>query len=187
MNRILLVFGALGLGFILVAGAFFWLSKREQSTSLRPNDEIVVSQGEAVYRNHCAECHGQKLEGQPNWRSRDAEGYLPAPPHDASGHTWHHADELLFKITKFGTASIAGPDYKTRMPAYADVLSDEQIVAVLSFIKPRWPKEIQKRHDRMNQAASQKWRSFSAKESARALQCLAKTSVDPSFFTSRTS
>jgi mono/diheme cytochrome c family protein len=153
MNKRMLVFGAIGLGLVLALGVFLWLPKSEWSKSLRPDDERVVSLGERIYRSHCAECHGQNLEGQPNWRSRDAEGYLLAPPHDASGHSWHHADALLFKITKLGTASIAGPDYKTRMPAYADVLSDEEIVAVLSYIKSRWPKQIRKRHDRMNEAA----------------------------------
>ena len=149
----MIAIGVFGLGLVLALGVFLWLPKSEWSKSLRPDDGSVVLLGETVYRSNCAECHGQNLEGQPNWRSRDSEGYLPAPPHDASGHTWHHADELLFKITKLGTASIAGPDYKTRMPAYADVLSDEEIVAVLSYIKSRWPKQIRKRHDRMNEAA----------------------------------
>lgn len=156
MKKKMLALGTLGLGLVLALGVWLWLPKSEPVKALRPDDKRVVSKGGSVYQSYCAECHGQNLEGQPNWRSRDSEGYLRAPPHDASGHTWHHADGLLFKITKLGTASVAGPDYKTRMPAYADVLSDEQIVAVLSFIKSRWPKEIQKRHDRMNQAASQK-------------------------------
>ena len=156
MNKRMLVFGALGLGLVLALSVFIWFPNSDQSKSLRPDDGSVVLLGETVYRSHCAECHGRNLEGQPNWRSRDGEGYLPAPPHDANGHSWHHADALLFKITKLGTASIAGPDYKTRMPAYADVLSDEQIVAVLSFIKSRWPKQTRKRHDRMNEVTRRK-------------------------------
>ena len=154
MIRTLRVLGILGfLGLALALGMFLWLPGSEKSRSLQPDDRNVVALGETVYRSHCAECHGQNLEGQPNWRSRDAEGYLPAPPHDVSGHTWHHADTLLFNITKLGTASIVGPDYKTRMLAYADVLTDEEIIAVLSYIKSRWPKQIRRRHDRMNEAA----------------------------------
>ena len=153
MNRTLRVFGALGLAIALALSVFLLLPETELSKSLLPDDQHVVALGETVYRSHCAECHGQNLEGQPNWRSRDAEGYLPAPPHDASGHTWHHADTLLFNITKLGTASIVGPDYKTRMPAYADVLTDEEIIAVLSYIKSRWPKQTRRRHDRLNEAA----------------------------------
>lgn len=142
-------------GFLLAAAAVGYSCATAPAGSevlLRPGDDSVVSHGQQIYAEHCAACHGANLEGQPNWRQRDAEGYLPAPPHDATGHTWHHADQLLFEITKFGTAKLAGPDYKTRMPAYQDILSDQQIVAVLSFIKSRWPKQVQQRHDSLNEA-----------------------------------
>lgn len=119
---------------------------------LRPDSLELVNQGEQVYRENCAECHGQDLEGQPYWRQPDSDGYMPAPPHDESGHTWHHADRLLFEITKFGTAKIVGDDYKTRMPTYEGVLSDQEIIAVLSYIKSRWPKRVKQRHDRINGA-----------------------------------
>jgi mono/diheme cytochrome c family protein len=156
MKLNLRILGALGLCFAAVAGYYLWSSGSGKRTSLRPEDQRVVALGNELYKEHCAECHGQNLEGQPNWRTRDAEGYLPAPPHNEGGHTWHHADGLLIRMTKQGIASIAGPDYKTRMPAYDGILSDEEIIAVLSYIKSRWPKEIRKRHDRMNQAAGQK-------------------------------
>ena len=111
-------------------------------TTLRDDDARYVRVGEKVYAAHCASCHGAELEGQANWRKRDAEGYLPAPPHDETGHTWHHADDLLFEITKDGPGAVIGePDYQTRMPAYAGVLSDDQIIAVLSYIKFSWPEE----------------------------------------------
>jgi mono/diheme cytochrome c family protein len=152
MNPMMRVISAAALGLVVAGGIFLWFYGNEPLMALQPDNESVVALGGSLYKTHCAECHGQNLEGQPNWRSRDAEGYLPAPPHDKSGHTWHHADELLFKLTKLGTASIAGPDYKTRMPAYADVLRDEEIVAVLSYIKSRWPNRIRKRHDRLNEA-----------------------------------
>jgi len=119
--------------------------------TLRPADAALVADGAKVYRQHCASCHGARLEGQPDWRTRGADGLLPAPPHDASGHTWHHADELLFRITKDGVAVIAGGDYKTAMPVYDGVLSDAEIVAVLSWIKAQWPADIQAKHDQINQ------------------------------------
>ena len=153
MSGTMRVFAVLGLGFALASSVFLGLPNSEPHKTLQPGDQSVVSRGRSVYRVQCAACHGQNLEGQPNWRSRDPEGYLPAPPHDARGHTWHHADKLLFKMTKHGIASIAGPDYRTRMPAYADVLGDEDIVAVLSYIKSRWSQKIRARHDRINEAA----------------------------------
>jgi S-disulfanyl-L-cysteine oxidoreductase SoxD len=121
---------------------------------LRADDAAVVASGRKVYEAHCAACHGAQLQGQPNWRERDAKGLLPAPPHDASGHTWHHPDEVLFRITKHGVAQAANlKDYPSAMPAYEGVLSDAEIVAVLSYIKAQWPAEIRKRQEEVDAAA----------------------------------
>lgn len=120
---------------------------------LKPNDARMVAKGSSVYIQHCASCHGQNLEGQPDWQTRDKQGLLPAPPHDQSGHTWHHPDRLLFNITKLGLAKAANlKDYPTRMPDFGGVLTDDDIIAVLSYIKSTWPEEIQKRHDDLNRA-----------------------------------
>ena len=75
---------------------------------------------------------------------------MPAPPHDGTGHTWHHPDELLFQLTKYGVQAVAPEGYKSDMPAFEGVLSDEEIVAVLSFIKAQWPEELQKNHDALS-------------------------------------
>ena len=96
-----------------------------------------------MYGQHCALCHGANLEGEPDWRQRKTDGTLPAPPHDETGHTWHHSDELLFRLTRDGLGAIAGDDYRSAMPAYAGILSDQEIWAVLAYIKSRWPVEIQ--------------------------------------------
>jgi mono/diheme cytochrome c family protein len=95
--------------------------------------------GERVYAQHCASCHGAKLEGQPNWRSRLPNGRMPAPPHDESGHTWHHSDEVLFALTKNGLVPpYAPPKYESDMPAFAGTLSDDEIRAVLAYIQSHW-------------------------------------------------
>ena len=128
----------------------------ESGVRLRPNDANVVAQGAKVYAAHCAACHGANLQGQANWRERDAAGRLPAPPHDATGHTWHHPDEVLFNITKLGIAKAANlKDYDTAMPAFGGVLSDAEIVAVLSWIKAQWPPEIRAQQDEVTRAARQ--------------------------------
>ena len=119
---------------------------------LRPDDADLVANGAALYERECASCHGAQLEGQPDWRTRKADGRLPAPPHDQSGHTWHHPDEVLHALTKYGPAALVGSDYETDMPAYEEVLSDEEITAVLSYIKSTWPQPIRERHDAINQA-----------------------------------
>lgn len=105
-------------------------------------DSAEVALGERVYAEACASCHGANLEGQPDWQTRNAEGKLPAPPHDETGHTWHHPDAQLFAITKFGLAPIAGADYATDMPAFEGTLTDAEILAALAYIKSRWPERI---------------------------------------------
>jgi len=41
-------------------------------------DAVSLTQGEALYGQHCASCHGLDGEGEPDWRTRDADGLLPA-------------------------------------------------------------------------------------------------------------
>jgi mono/diheme cytochrome c family protein len=104
-----------------------------------PRDAAKVSLGAKVYAQHCALCHGAKLEGQPNWRQALPNGRLPAPPHDESGHTWHHPDDVLFGITKIGLAPPYAPlGYQSDMPAFTGKLADDEIWAVLSYIKSHW-------------------------------------------------
>ncbi|MCO5120812.1 MAG: cytochrome c [Burkholderiaceae bacterium] len=149
---------ALGGGLLLLAAAgtlhlFLTDAGLEPSPAhaLRPGDPRILEIGERVYVQQCAACHGASGEGQPDWRERGPDGLLPAPPHDASGHTWHHPDEQLFDITKYGIPRVIGqPDYRTAMPVYEGVLSDEEIIAALSWIKAQWPPEIRRQHDGIN-------------------------------------
>jgi S-disulfanyl-L-cysteine oxidoreductase SoxD len=141
------------IGLSVAVGVFMTARLRSAGTpvALLPNDAKVLTLGASVYTARCAACHGLKLEGQPEWRSRGPDGLLPAPPHDESGHTWHHADDLLFRITKFGVgAAINDRDYKSTMPAFEGVLSDEEIIAVLSWIKSHWPPQVRAHNDEIN-------------------------------------
>lgn len=114
--------------------------------------EKVIVQGQQVYADQCAVCHGAELEGQPDWRSPLPSGRLPAPPHDASGHTWHHSDEALFRIVKEGTAAIVGGGYESDMPGFGDVLSEAEIRAALAYIKSTWPERERRYQERVSQA-----------------------------------
>ncbi|MBW4975789.1 cytochrome c [Roseovarius mucosus] len=98
--------------------------------------------GERLYQENCASCHGANLEGQPDWHSRLPNGRLRAPPHDASGHTWHHTDRVLLDIVKRGTAAIVGNGYESDMPGFKEVLTDEEITAIIDYIKSTWPDRI---------------------------------------------
>ncbi|MGZ8259089.1 MAG: c-type cytochrome [Caldimonas sp.] len=132
-------------------------SKSPTAAALRTDDPNLLALGQTLYHAHCAACHGARLEGQPNWRERDATGRMPAPPHDASGHTWHHPDQVLFDITKHSVAKAAKlKNYDSAMPAYEKTLTDAEIVAVLSWIKSQWPPEIRQRQEEVDAAAKRK-------------------------------
>tara|TARA_Y100000815_G_scaffold19648_1_gene16859 strand:- start:628 stop:1110 length:483 start_codon:yes stop_codon:yes gene_type:complete len=142
MTRMGLVTGGIA---ALVAGAAAWVVVADAQdvpdglTFLgAPVTAEQIELGQEVYAANCASCHGANLEGQPDWRRRNVNGRMPAPPHDASGHTWHHADRPLFTITKLGVGAVV-PGYESDMPAFEGILSDDEIAAVLAFIKSTWP------------------------------------------------
>jgi len=122
------------------------------SSRIDEADAALVARGRLVYASACASCHGSRLEGQPRWRERRADGKLPAPPHDASGHTWHHPDAVLHLLTRDGPKAVA-PGYESDMPAFADTLSDRDILASIAYIKSTWPPEIRARQAEITRRA----------------------------------
>lgn len=113
----------------------------------------VVARGRTAYQANCASCHGASGEGQPGWRTPRADGtYLP-PPHDSSGHTWHHSDRQLRDIvTRGGQAVYGTAQFSSGMPSWGDRLSDDEIAAVLVYIKTLWgPKEREAQRTISNQ------------------------------------
>lgn len=138
-----------GLGFFSASARSGGLSKADVANGAQ------VALGADVYARRCASCHGARLEGQPNWRESLPDGRRRAPPHDETGHTWHHADRYLFDLIKGNVQRFAPPGAESDMPAFKNVLTDEEIWAVIAFIKSRWPEHIRKRHDRMNEVSQQ--------------------------------
>lgn len=137
---------AAGLGGILLV-----TTESAQNRPAEGADAATLARGRQLYAQHCASCHGTELEGQPNWRQRGPDGRLPAPPHDPTGHTWHHSDAQLFELTKRGPAGLV-PGYESDMPAFGGVLDDDEIRAVLLFIKSTWPADIRARQEALGTA-----------------------------------
>ena len=110
--------------------------------------------GQSLYADNCASCHGANLEGQPNWQSPNTDGVLPAPPHDRTGHTWHHDDELLFEYTKLGgntALEIRGVSrFNSGMPAFGEKLTDGEIWDVLAYIRSTWSEQEQQVQESRN-------------------------------------
>lgn len=121
-----------------------WATAAQADHELEGRD---IDAGRALYAEACAVCHGTDLEGQPDWRTPNEDGILPAPPHDATGHTWHHDNALLFEYTKLGgKAALAArgiEDFISGMPAFEAVLSDEDIWDILAYIRSTWPSREQ--------------------------------------------
>ncbi len=105
-----------------------------------------IEAGQTLYAEQCASCHGANLEGQANWRTQKEDGTLPAPPHDPSGHTWHHDNKLLFNYTYLGgerALALRGlTGFKSGMPSFEGVITEDQIWDILAFIHSTWPDEI---------------------------------------------
>lgn len=93
-----------------------------------------VAEGEDLYMQYCAECHGADLKGSPTWKEPLADGSLPPPPQDDTGHTWHHPDRQLLEIIQNG----GDPNFGSKMPAFGDKLTEDQIVSILEFFKSKW-------------------------------------------------
>lgn len=148
-------------GLALATGALLFTGQPDATAAyIDPSDAALVARGKPLYTQHCAACHGASMEGQPNWRERRPDGRLPAPPHDVSGHTWHHPDAVLVDIVKHGLVpGRTAPDaYQSDMPAYERVLSDADVLAVLAYIKSGWPADALQAQKEVTLQQSQKHR-----------------------------
>ena len=127
------------------------------AAALLPSGDPAVRAGRDLYVQHCAACHGAKLEGQPDWRSPDRNGLYPAPPHDETGHSWHHDDAMLLDyITRGGQAVLDEMDveFTSGMPGFGTGLSERDIAAILDHIKASWPKRIRLMQEARSRAVS---------------------------------
>ncbi|MBU3032108.1 c-type cytochrome [Paracoccus marinaquae] len=141
------------------AAAGAWLMTQAGAETSAPPESADLAQGEKLYQSYCASCHGANLEGQPDWRSPGPDGTLPAPPHDETGHTWHHPDSVLFDYTRLGgkaTLAAQGVDFASGMPGFGDQLSDDQIWNILAYIKSTWPDRQQQIQAERSAAESQR-------------------------------
>ncbi len=102
--------------------------------------EINILKGKKLYKQYCASCHQSNLSGAVNWKGLDNDGHRKAPPLNGTGHTWHHSDEILHKIIKYGLAKLV-KNYEGKMYGYGDKIDDQGIDNILSYIKSYWNEE----------------------------------------------
>lgn len=94
--------------------------------------------GRRIYEQYCASCHGVQGEGAENWKQRNEVGELPPPPHDETGHTWRHGDSMLFRMISQGWRDPFNKTDHLTMPAFGDELTDDEIKAVIDYLKTLW-------------------------------------------------
>lgn len=104
---------------------------------IRKTDQALVSQGRAVFEKHCAFCHGDQAQGDPQWRKRGPDGLFPPPPLDGSGHAWHHPSRQLREMIRNGS-----PPGQGNMPAWGGKLTPAEIDAVIAWFQSLWPDPV---------------------------------------------
>jgi mono/diheme cytochrome c family protein len=106
-----------------------------------PRNAQRIEASRSVYLAQCASCHGARAEGQANWDRPDAAGDMPAPPHNADGHTWKHSDAMLYRIVRDGWRDPYNKTQRLTMPAFGKTLSPQQMRDVIGYLKTLWTTE----------------------------------------------
>lgn len=91
--------------------------------------KATIERGAALYEANCLTCH----VGPTGGSLRD----IP-PPHNANGHTWHHADQQIIDVILNGFSFSLE---EQKMPPFKDTLTEEEAKAILAYIKTWWTKE----------------------------------------------
>ena len=129
----------------ILVGVCAVVSLMALACSSSPSQDLAA--GQAIFAANCAVCHGAGAEGQPDWHIKKDDGTLPAPPLNGDGHTWHHADGLLYQIVSQGGAIFEDPSlpgFKSAMPAFGDTLTQEEIISALTYVKSLWGDKVKR-------------------------------------------
>ena len=116
------------------------VAKAHNHFPITTESKIMIERGKIAYQENCVSCHMVNLAGAENWKEMDEDGHRKAPPLNGTGHTWHHDDQTLHSIIKYGLAKLV-KNYQGKMIGFEDNLSDKEIDSVLAYIKSFWPKE----------------------------------------------
>ena len=136
----LLVVGAVVLFSGLATVDFWWPSQPENPLAAVSPQQ--VARGEALFRQYCRDCHGERAQGEnplaPQGGGKPGGGYL-APALNERGHAHHHPPDVLFGYLRNGSPAQDSP-----MRSFRDRLSEEEMHAVLGYIWSLWPESLQR-------------------------------------------
>lgn len=125
----------------VVVASIVILAACQESTSSaaadpRASNAAQVARGQALFTQHCARCHGERAQGDAQWRRRNRDGTFPPPPLDGSGHAWHHSRSWLKEMIRNGSAP------QGNMPAWGGTLDEQQIEDLIAWFQSLWPDEV---------------------------------------------
>jgi mono/diheme cytochrome c family protein len=98
--------------------------------------EAQLKEGQEIYAQFCATCHGKKAESVETWRKLDSNGNYPPPPLNGSAHAWHHPLRIMDRVISEGGAPLGGV-----MPAWKDVLTEDQRLKAVASFQAYWDEE----------------------------------------------
>lgn len=135
---------------IAITAVSIYYERRLVATAVHADwqDPVLVSEGRALYRDNCAFCHGDSLEGQPGWDGDYPRGHRPALPLDGTAPIWRLSDDDIFDVVKYGGQPFSPRSYKNDMPGFEMQLPDAGIWALVAFIKSRWSDDTRIRQEK---------------------------------------
>ncbi len=137
---------------LLITTGWFWRDRAGIPGDASDQDQVAF--GGRIYERICANCHGAGLDGQLGWQQPMKDGTRLAPAHNTEGETWQHSDETLFEIVKFGGDYLKPDGKSSRMPAFENKMTDDEIWSVIAFIKSNWPSDLQQEQQKASAANS---------------------------------
>ena len=108
------------IGVLLVVLGIYLKWNSNQTAEPLASDQ-TIGQGEQVFAQNCAVCHGEQGEGHA--------AVAQAPALNGDEHAWHHADGQLQDTILNG-----GID----MPSFQNELTDQDVIAVIRYIQTLW-------------------------------------------------
>ena len=94
-----------------------------------------AQKGRDLYQQNCISCHGVGGVGETySMKSISDRKYIMAPALDDSMHAWHHTDEALVETI------LEGSKQTSRMRAWKDVLSRQDGLDIVAYMKSLWGK-----------------------------------------------
>lgn len=115
-----------------------------QGHEMTGNQKSKIAQGKELYQKYCSACHGENALGEDPEHpmgGKSPAGNILAPALNERGHAWHHSREGLFNDIKKGLG-----ENESAMPAFANVLTDEEIHLIIDYFQSLWPEKLKKGH-----------------------------------------